>query len=276
MPNIEHNGAHLQYQHHGTTGPNVLFIMGIAVSQAGWKPQVSPLSSHIHAITFDNRGVGQSAGKAGLWTTAQLAEDARAVVDAADWDGFHVVGVSMGGMVAQELALSMPGRVHSLSLIATHPGGLVSLLPPLQGLSLFPKIVFGRRKTRLRAFSALLYPPSERAAAVRRLTNGAPGLSWAPPAILAAQIAAVCRHNTHRRLHQLEHIPTLILQPKRDVLVHPKGSTRLANAIPNATLVTFPDAGHGINVQSATAVNQHLLQHILAAETHRQASPDKE
>ena len=113
----------IAYTIHGTSGPPVLLVMGLGMRGVVWRPQVEVLERDHRLLTFDNRGIGESDDAPGPWRIPDMAEDALRVLDAARFSSAHVVGVSMGGMIAQELALRAPRRVRSLTLIVTPPPG---------------------------------------------------------------------------------------------------------------------------------------------------------
>jgi pimeloyl-ACP methyl ester carboxylesterase len=199
-----------------------------------------------------------------------MAKDAARVLDALGWhDAVHLVGVSMGGMVAQELALHQPDRFATLSLLATHAGGFGAILPRLTGIAHFLAVRVGPAKKRQRALARLLYPKSflsqcDRAALAARMDFQ---LQQQPPRkAIRRQMVAIYRHDTRKRLAAIR-IPTLIIKPEKDILVHPRHSDSLARAISHASVLRLPDAGHGLIYQSAVAINQRLLEHFGAAPT---------
>src|SRR6185436_1716378 len=113
---VEFHGCHLSYSLEGD-GPPVILIQGVGVCGAGWQPQVRTLRSSFQCLTFDNRGIGDSQPAGAAITVPQMAEDAFHLMDQAGWDSAHVVGHSLGGPVALEMAQMQPGRVRSLSLL---------------------------------------------------------------------------------------------------------------------------------------------------------------
>ena len=251
----------------GSNGSPVLLVMGFGFSGSAWRPQVEGLQQSHRVAFYDNRGVAQSQPGPGTYALRDLASDAVALLDHLSWPDAHVVGVSMGGMIAQELALRHRHRVRSLTLIATHAGGRVRTLPTAEGLKLFLRANSASGDARLETLMSLLYPPGHapEASAVRALYTG--GLS-APPKkrTVLKQLAAVLQHDTRSRLHQLSGLPTLVLKPERDILVRPEHSDRIHKAIPGSTLRSFPEAGHGLTAQCASEVNQCLLTHFAAAD----------
>jgi pimeloyl-ACP methyl ester carboxylesterase len=241
--------------------------MGFGMRGNLWAPQVQGLRADHQLVHFDNRGVGDSETAPGFWRMADLARDALRVMDDVGWDRAHVVGVSMGGMVAQHVALGAPERLQSLALIATHPGGLRTL-PGRDALRLFARAQSREPGARVRALSQLLYPPAWQAQVdARRLEErleaqlGRP----APRATALRQIGAILTHRTARRLPRLT-TPTLVLLPEEDILVAPAQNERIARLIPGARLVRLPGAGHGAVFQAAETVNQELRRHFLAHE----------
>jgi 3-oxoadipate enol-lactonase len=104
-------------------GPPVLLIQGLGYARWGWDPVVPGLAGTFRVLTFDNRGIGESDKPAGPYTAREMAADALQVLDEAGIDRAHVVGASLGGMIAQELAVAEPGRVERLVLCCTTPGG---------------------------------------------------------------------------------------------------------------------------------------------------------
>lgn len=258
----------IAYDVHGDSGSNVLLIMGLGMRGDVWAPQVAALQQRHRVATFDHRGVGGSElSPAPLWTMKDMARDAARVMDDLGWERAHLVGVSMGGMVAQELALLHPTRFMSLTLIATQAGGPTGWVPPPDGAVNFAR-TFAGGGGRLAALQALLYPPEFVATLdpgkmreQLQVRFGTP----APRSTMLGQISAVMRHDTRSRLPRLR-VPTLVVRPGKDRLVDKTRNDDLARLIPGATLVRLDDAGHGVTFQCADALNAMLLSHFAAAE----------
>lgn len=254
----------------------VLFVMGFGMRGVVWQPQLTDLGRDHAVAWFDNRGMGESEPGDGPFRMADLAADALRVADALGWPDFHLTGVSLGGMVAQEVALAAPGRLRSLTLIATHAGGPLGLMPTAAGLWHWVNAAFGPARGRVDHLTRLLYPPSFLAtvdeAALRarmQLQVGQP-----PPRLTARrQLRAVLLHDTRARLASIA-VPTLIIKPTADLLIRPHHSDRLAAAIPGARLLEVPGAGHGLTFHAADVVNAALRAHYAAHDTPpRPATP---
>lgn len=262
----------ISYERHGDSGPCVLLVMGFGMSGALWRPQVEGLRHAHQIVTFDHAGIGQSDPPEGLPTMASMARGALRLLDEVRWQDAHVVGVSMGGMIAQEIALSAPTRVRSLTLIATHAGGPRAVVPPAEGLYLFAKGNISGPEGRVAALKRLLYTPEFLAktdmGALDRRMHDMVG-KRASKRVIGGHLHAVIRHATAARLAKIE-APTLVVRPGHDKLIHPRNSDVLARSIPGVRVARFDDAGHGITFQCAEALNRELSGHIRLAE--RQAS----
>jgi 3-oxoadipate enol-lactonase len=116
------DGTRIAWAERGAGSP-LLLMHGLGYASWGWGPVLEPLTEHFCVLTFDNRGIGGSDRPPGPYTARMLAEDGIAVLDAAGVERAHVVGTSLGGMAAQELALGWPERVERLVLACTTPGG---------------------------------------------------------------------------------------------------------------------------------------------------------
>ena len=254
----------LSYQVFGRQGPPVLFIMGFGMPGAVWGPQVDELQEEHRCCHYDHLGVGESDRGPFFRTIPAMADDAVRILDDLGWDQAHVVGVSMGGMIAQELVLRSSDRCQSLTLVATHGGAPVASLPTLQGMRLFLQGLFGGRNARLRSLPRLLYPPEFLDAigddAMRSHLDVRLGH---PPALrtVLGQLYAVLRHSTESRLSQID-TPTLLVRPAKDILIRPTQTDRLAQRIPNAQVLRFDDAGHGVTFQEAASLNAALRAHF--------------
>lgn len=264
------DGLQLAYGTRGDTGSPVLLIMGFGMPGRAWVHQVPALAEHHRVAWYDQRGSGATrATMTASASMATLADDARRLLDHLGWERAHIVGVSMGGMVAQELALRARARLLSLTLIATHAGGALARLPTIVGSWRFLQTNLAPRERRLQAVERLLFPAAflarcDRAwlTAVLKADFGSPPSSkerrW--------QLAAIARHDTRTRLGALAGLRTLVVKPSLDLLVRPSESDRLVRLIPGARLLAFPDAGHGVIRQCYRQLNPALRSHFAAAD----------
>jgi pimeloyl-ACP methyl ester carboxylesterase len=237
----------------GAATPAVL-VMGLATDSYGWERQVPELARERPVIVLDNRGVGRSARPPGPYTTALLADDVASVLDAAGVDAAHVAGISLGGMIAQELALRHPSRLRSLALLATwrrpdpqarklatggppalDPRGIMSFLMPL----VFSEAFIAAERDQLKAFFL-------RSLAFGFSLDGFRG-----------QLSAAMTHDAP--VEQIG-VRTLVITGTEDRLIPPRCSRELAAAIPGSHLVEIPGGTHGLNFEHARAVTRLLSE----------------
>jgi pimeloyl-ACP methyl ester carboxylesterase len=244
--------------------------MGFGISGRAWAPQIDTLKKKHRVVIFDNRGIGESESSKTPYGFGDLANDTAALMDHLEFDDAHVVGVSMGGMVAQHLAINHKDRLRSLTLIATHPGGsLRKTVPWPRGLGLFVKANTSSGDKRLTALRRLLYPTEHRDAAAPESDFGGESMEiFAVPADTTTRLNQVRAIYNHDVTGDLPHLntPTLVVKPAKDLLVRPSNSDRMHRLIPGAHLLSFNDAGHGVTHQKATELNRHLLRHFSAAD----------
>lgn len=259
----------LAYERAGDRGSPVLLIMGYCVPGKAWRFQVPALAERHQVAFFDNRGVGDSGHPALPWRMADMAGDALALMDHLQWPRAHIVGVSMGGMIAQELALARPDRVRSLSLIATHAGGLGAQLPTWPGLVRFAGTSVGSRASQLSRLKRLLFPPEFLESCDQAWLDDVMAHDFGrpiAPRTRRGQLVAVTLHDTAARLGRLAELDVLLIRPGRDLLVRPEQSDRLARLMPHARMVRLDEAGHGLIRQCAQQVNEALLGHFARAD----------
>jgi pimeloyl-ACP methyl ester carboxylesterase len=248
-------------------GEPVLFIQGVGVHGAGWKPQVEELATDHACLTFDNRGMGRSVPLQGRPTMEAMVADAEALLHAAGWDSAHVVGHSMGGLIALELALRARARVRSLALLCTFPRGTDATALTARMLWLGLRSNLGTRRMRRHAFLEIILPPHALVGADR----DALAAKWEPlfghdlgvqPPIAMRQLSAMRGTDTTPRLGELAGLPTLILSALHDPIARPAIARAMATKIPGARHVEFPDASHGLPIHDAPRVNALLREHF--------------
>ena len=264
----------LYYEEHGAGFP-LLLIMGLGADSTAWLLQIPDFAKHYRAIAFDNRGVGRSSKPSGPYTIHEMADDAAGLLDQLGIERAHVLGVSMGGMIAQELALRHPERVRGLVLACTFPepdeetesgrrlyasqlGGSVtsegelkidvSALDPLAFFQMLMPKVFNQ------SFLERELPK------LMQLFGGALQWGFSMEAILA-QVGAVMGHKATDRLHRIT-APTLVITGDADLLVPPANSDILAANIPGARLVKVPGGSHGFNFETPEVFNREVLSFL--------------
>jgi 3-oxoadipate enol-lactonase len=234
----------LHWEDTGGDGPPVLLVMGLGMNATGWWRTVPVLvEAGLRVLSFDNRGVGRSERVPGPYTAAEMADDAASVLDAAGIDAAHVYGISLGGMIAQELALRHPSRVRSLVLGATTGGGDM-LVPADESVNAFVRL-----RAQMTAEHAVWASVPINYAARTRAEGGdriaqdiVQRLRFPVEAeYYTAQLAAA---HGHAATVTGIRAPTLVVHGTEDVLIVPENGERLAAAIPGAELSMWPGAAH--------------------------------
>jgi 3-oxoadipate enol-lactonase len=254
MPFADHDGVKIHWEEKGEGTP-VLLVMGHRYSSRMWYPVLPALTEQHRVIWFDNRGTGQSDAPHDA-TMADLAGDARSVLDAAGVERAHVFGVSMGGPIIEELAMSTPDRVTSLALGCT--GVLTADIP--------------RAKRWMRV---LYYVPFWVYANSRKLKEGSYGTATSPEAIardmemlkndpfnprgVIAQSKALATYSTTHGAVAAIAKPAIVLHGTLDQTVPYALGQDLAHTIPGARLVTIEGAGHNFIVADPDLVTKELL-----------------
>jgi pimeloyl-ACP methyl ester carboxylesterase len=226
-------------------GAPVLLIMGLGLSGGAWWRTVPVLARRLQVITFDHRGVGRSRAFSPVYTTEAMADDAVSVLDAAGIDRAHVYGISLGGMVAQQLALRRPERVRALVLGATSPGGPRSVRPDTDVLDFIRRRLRMRSEEAARASVPFNYGARCRSAHPERIQED---IAWRlghpfPEQAYRVQLFAAGLHNTYGRLPRIA-APTLVVHGEYDRMVPAANARLLAERIPGARLRILEDCGH--------------------------------
>ncbi len=269
----EHRGCHLSYRVEGA-GPPVLFIQGSGLHGDGWRPQVGELAKRFCCLTFDNRGMGKSQPYGAPITVEQMAEDALVLMDAQGMNSAHVVGHSLGGLVALHLALSARMRCRSLSLLCTFACGREATRLSWGMFWLGLRTYLGTRQMRRRAFTELVLP--------KNLLTGTDRDAWADklapvfghdladhPPVVIKQLAAMRAYDATPQLHNLAGLPTLVVGARYDRIARPEVVRALATSVVGSRLVEFDEAAHGITIQCADRINALLTEHFSISEKSR-------
>jgi pimeloyl-ACP methyl ester carboxylesterase len=235
------------YEDRGSGEP-VLVVSGFAVSSAVLDPLVDLWSTRFRCITYDHPGTGRSSKRACPLSTAALAASAMRLLDELDLDSAHIVGLSLGGAIAQELALRFPHRVRGLILIGTSTSGPLSSPPDPRRLGMAAARVAKESVQRRRFWFApalfsdgFVHREPERAEELLRPLMAHP----APPWSLAGQYLAAGLHDRALDLHSIR-APTLVLHGTDDVLVPVANAQKLAEGVADVELHILEEAGHGL------------------------------
>jgi pimeloyl-ACP methyl ester carboxylesterase len=267
---LERADVSLAYQVTGIGSP-VICIQGVGVVGRGWQPQVAGLPDRFRLITFDNRGIGQSSRGSGALSVPGMAADVWALADAGGDARCHLVGHSLGGLVALEAALAAPARVKSLSLLCTFADGAGPTRFRLRMALLGARSRIGTATMRRRAMLEMLFGPEwlkgqPRAELAERLAAlFGRDLADSPP-IIDEQLHIMARHDVTSRLATLAGIPTLVISGRHDPIAPPAFGQTIAGGIPGARFVEFADASHALTVQCADRVNALLSEHLTLAD----------
>lgn len=259
MPKVQVSGINLFYEVQGEGQP-LLLIYGLAGRGNGWKFQTESLSPHFKTITFDNRGVGETDQPIEIYSLAQMSDDAAGLLDALGIESAYVFGISMGGMIAQEFALRHPQRVRKLALGCTHCGIKHCEPSPAWVTEIFKSLPGKPREQVVRECTPINYSPHTQQHRPELIESMVPLFVDNRQRLhgYVNQINAVWAFDAFDRLPQIS-TPTLVMTGKDDVLVPPANSKTLAERIPNARLIEFPQAGHLFFIEKADEVNQVLL-----------------
>jgi pimeloyl-ACP methyl ester carboxylesterase len=234
----------LHFESTGAGAP-VLLVMGLGMTATGWWRTVPVLAERLRVIAFDNRGVGRSSRPPGPYSVPQLADDAVAVLDAAGVERAHVYGISLGGMIAQEIALRHPHRVDALVLGATTPGGSAAVAADDATLAFFHRR--GEMPAEEAVWASVPYNYGARTRTERAGLIGEDIVERLrypiEPEPYRAQLAAALGHDAVDRLPAIA-APTLVVHGDGDRMVAPENARLIATAIPGAELLMLPGAGH--------------------------------
>jgi pimeloyl-ACP methyl ester carboxylesterase len=264
MPLTNANGIELYYEVHGEGEP-LLMIMGLAHNSLSWKNSLPALAKHFKVIIFDNRGTGRSSKPDTPYSIDIMAEEAKDVLDAVHVDKAHVYGISMGGMIAQRLALKYPNRIKSLVLGCTSPGGINQVQPDtevimtlLSGASIpttpletawgFVPILFSNyfienhRDTIVEHIETMIEIPT-------------------PAHGFMQQFQACLAHDTFEELDKIT-IPALVIHGDADRLIPVENGRILAEKIKDSELFIVPGVGHLYVTEAQKAVDDKVIDYI--------------
>jgi len=275
MPISHVNDINIYYEVHGQGEP-LLLIMGYGANSRWWVSQIPVFSKEYSVIIFDNRGAGLSEKPDTPYTIPMMADDAAGLLKAIGVDAAHVFGISMGGMIAQELVLNHPEAVLSLVLGCTTAGGHNAVLADREALDfllnhehrqqlsleeqgrellqfLFTEEFIARNRNALDAFIAEIYENPTPLHAYRR------------------QGEAIMSFKAYDRLPEIQ-APALVMAGTADRLIPVENSRILASRIPDAELIIYENVGHGFIGEIPNEVNRDVLEFLKKYSCSQQAS----
>ena len=266
MPTLTVNDTELYVERRGEGEP-LLLVQGMTGHSLHWgEPLLSALERDFELVLYDHRGVGRSAPHEGPLQIADLASDAAALLDALHVERAHVLGISMGGMVAQELALAAPERVLTLTLGATYCGGPGSRFTDDRVVNdLAMAILSGDEDRKIRTGWSFNVSPAF--ASAEGNFEHFSGLAAAYPVSLAmvmAQVQAIIAHDTHARLGEIA-APTLVVHGTADQMLASSNGELVASLIPNARLELLDGVGHLFFWEQPERVAQLVAEHAAAS-----------
>jgi len=264
MPKININDCNIYYELHGQGDPLVL-IMGLRRNVQWWYRQIPDLAQHFQVIVFDNRGAGRSDKPKMEYSMGLFADDTAGLMEALELSQAHVLGFSMGGYIAQELALNYPGKVRTLILSSTGCGGDRAVLMSPDRLEKFQANA-GLKPEEILRKDMDIYFSDEFVAQNPEKIEEFIDISlrhYQPADAFFRQFDACRRHDTVDRL-KLITVPTLIMTGDDDPLVPPENSYILKELVPHAELVVFPGGHHCVMIAEADQYNQKVIDFFKA------------
>jgi pimeloyl-ACP methyl ester carboxylesterase len=248
-------------------GPAILLVAGQGMTVDGWWTTTPVLARSFRVIAFDHRDTGRSSRLPWPYSITQMAQDAVAVLDAAGEQSAHVYGISLGSLVAQEVALRHPERVEALVLGASSAGGFAAYKPAPSSSAQTFLVRAGAMRPEEAEWAAVPYTYAEKTRRhhPERIVADINHRLSSPPEPLAFlhQAAVVAQHDAYERLNQMS-APTLVVHGEQDIFVPPANALVLAERIPGAQLRLWPDAGHMYIIDEPQAdeeIARFLLHH---------------
>ncbi len=266
MSHLTVGGRRLFHQRRGSGHEPLLLIQGMSGTHLSWgEPFVDGLAEDFDVVAYDHRGIGRSDRVDGPFTIRHLAEDAAGLLDELGWETAHVLGISMGGMVAQELALAHPERIRTLTLGCTYCGGGSQLASAETLARLSAGFASGDRERAIRTGFEVNVSPAFAAQpgaweTFRAMAKSLP----APIPVIMLQMQAIAGHDTSKRLPSLD-VPTLVVHGDLDGMLPVANGRMIASLIPGARLEVLEGVGHMFwweqPERSAALIRAHALAH---------------
>jgi 3-oxoadipate enol-lactonase len=264
MTHLTVNGLEL-FHHRRGSGEPLLLIQGMSGTHLSWGDPFAGALEGFDVVSYDHRGIGRSARIDDPFSIADLAEDAAALLDALGWQSAHVMGISMGGMVAQELALRHPERIRTLTLGCTYCGGPGSELAPQATIErLSAGMLSGDRELAIRTgfevnVSSAFAAQDGAYDTFRAMAKALP----APVPVIMLQMQAIAAHDTSARLPTLA-APTLVIHGDQDAMLPVANGRLIASLVPDARLEILEGVGHMFWWEQPQRSAELLRAHALA------------
>ncbi|MGZ8631832.1 MAG: alpha/beta fold hydrolase [Actinomycetota bacterium] len=261
MPTAIVNGIEINYRTEGDGPETIVLVNGLADDLETWAFQMDDfLGAGYRVVRFDNRGVGKTSKPEGPYTSRQLADDTKALVDELGLSGFHMIGVSMGGMIAQEYAIAHGGDLKTATFACTYaaPGPFCSRMFSMwRDMAPVNGVPFIMRDVTLWAFTGPFF--EEREDELKEFEEGMAALDMPTEAYLA-QLNVIETHDATGRVGSID-VPTLVLAGEEDILIPVRLSKRLQVAIPGADWTTSR-GGHACMWEHPAEFNHTYLDWI--------------
>jgi pimeloyl-ACP methyl ester carboxylesterase len=267
MPVVKVNNININYSLIGKGEPLVM-IMGLNAPQSGWNDQISFFKKHYQLITFDNRGSGKSDKPKGPYSIRTMADDTVELMKSLGIDRANFMGTSMGGMIAQEIAINYPERVIKLVLASTYAcqdhksnGSTSEMDRAVQssaklGLALV-NLAFNKPLSRF--WIVLMVKIQSGFTTASEKASNKTGFE--------AQFVACSKHDALERLPLLK-APTLVITGTADRVVRPSSSEVIAGKVPNSRLVKIENGSHAVNMEMKNIFNQQVLSFLTDSRTN--------
>ena len=261
MPVVQANGIDIHYRISGDGPETLLLVNGVGDDLEGWVMQVGVfVAAGLRVVTFDNRGVGRSSPPPGPYTSREMAADTKALADVLELAPFHLAGVSMGGLIAQEYALAYPKDLHSVVLANTYGKPDAYTRAAFDVWSQIAEIA--GMPAMMRQQAPWVFSPSFYDKEPERLATylGEMERSVQPAASFSAQISALLTHDCSDRLSALQ-TPALVIAADDDIIIRLSLSHRMYEELPGAAWAIVP-GGHAAFLENPGPWNRAVIEFI--------------
>ena len=264
MAKVQVKELQMAYEIDGLGEP-LLLIGGFTMVKESWELQVAPLAKHFRVVSFDNRGVGETTVPSERFTIAEMAADTVGLMDALDIESAHIFGVSMGGLIAQVLALDYPDRVRKVALGCTTHGGRHAVQPQPEVMQILAKAsdpsIPAEESVRIRLPTVVSerFIREEPERLEEFVTSSVQ--HWPTPEGAAGQMGALSVFNVKKRLGEIR-CPVLVITGAEDRMMPPENTRLLAEGIEGAEQYMVDEAGHSFFLEKPDEVNGVLIDFL--------------